>query len=119
MMLRPKKGKLRGRGGGGKRGGGKGAAGASPPAKLASGSSVSSPAGKNSSMAMSSSSLAGGCAGGSVTGIVLAINDNGIDEELAKLLVSTHGKPFPSISSIFAGASIKRELGGVLGSELF
>ncbi len=33
--------------------------------------------------------------------------------ELARLLVSTHGKPFPTIQEILNGFAMKRELSGV------
>jgi hypothetical protein len=43
----------------------------------------------------------------------VAEDDQTYSADLARLLVSTHGKIFPSIKSILSGTSVKRELGGV------
>jgi hypothetical protein len=67
-------------------------------------------------------SAVGGSAGGmsSEPGAVLssaALAGGVSNPELAKLLISTHGKPFPSIQSIMMGAAINRELSGVCSRE--
>jgi hypothetical protein len=41
-----------------------------------------------------------------------------VSEELAKLLISTHKKPFPSVQSILDGYQVGRELTGVPASGL-
>jgi hypothetical protein len=88
---------------------------------LTSGQSIGSPAGKSGASARSASSVA--CDPPPPASPSKTLGGTGLDpsvsEELAKLLVSTHGKPFPPISAIFAGVAIKRELGGVWVSDCF
>lgn len=45
-------------------------------------------------------------------GVAIPLAGGVSNPELAKLLVSSHGKTFPTIAEIMAGAAVKRELGG-------
>jgi hypothetical protein len=101
----PTKGRRGGSAGRG-RGGGGGASGRGASSRLTSGASVT--AGDEASASSRPSAVSVAEEG--------APHDENMSDELAQLLTSTRGKPFPSMDAIFAGMPFKRELNGAVGS---